>query len=113
MDFFTEEEFQILLENGRNKHEADYDPKPVIKLFTPTAGATWLITDIDTEEHDIAFGLCDLGLGHPELGNVSFEALKEIRGPFGLGVEKDLYFGPKMTLSEYASKARIECCISA
>ncbi len=55
MDFFTEEEFQILLENGRNKHEADYDPKPVIKLFTPSAGATWLITDICPDSIELGF----------------------------------------------------------
>ena len=39
--------------------------------FTPDAGATWLLTEIDPDDHDHAFGLCDLGQGFPELGYVS------------------------------------------
>ena len=39
----------------------------------------------------IAFGLCDLGLEFPELGNVSINELKEVRfPPFGLRVEMDV-----------------------
>ena len=39
-----------------------------MKLFTPDANATWLLTELDPVEPDRAFGLCDLGLGYPELG---------------------------------------------
>jgi hypothetical protein len=39
---------------------------PCRKLFTPDANATWLLTEIDPEEPDRAFGLCDLGLGSPD-----------------------------------------------
>ena len=112
MEFYTKDELATLLENGRKRHTEDHDPMPVIKLFTPTAGATWLISEIDQDDL-IAFGLCDLGLGCPELGYVSLEELKAYRGPLGLGVEKDLHFKPAMTLSAYASKARIESRISA
>ena len=45
---------------------------PVVKLFTPDANCTWLLSELDPEEPDIAFGLCDLGLGFPEIGSVSF-----------------------------------------
>lgn len=61
----------IMLENGgRAAAGSDSDPLPVIKLFTPDAGATWLLTELDPDDPDIAFGLCDLGLGNPELGSV-------------------------------------------
>ena len=113
MEFYTKDELATLLANGRKRHADDHDPMPVIKLFTPTAGATWLITELDPDEPSVAFGLCDLGLGCPELGYVSLEELKAYRGPLGLGVEKDLHFKPAMTLSAYASKARIESRISA
>ncbi|WP_188644607.1 DUF2958 domain-containing protein [Tsuneonella deserti] len=33
----------------------------MIKQFTPDAGATWLLTEIDPDDEDRAFGLCDLG----------------------------------------------------
>ena len=60
----TDEQRIVLLANGRESLEnPDFDPAPVVKLFTPDAGATWLLTEIDPDDHDHAFGLCDLGLG--------------------------------------------------
>ncbi|MBO9678477.1 MAG: DUF2958 domain-containing protein [Acidovorax sp.] len=46
--------------------DPDFDPVPAPKLFTPSAGATWLLTEI-------AFGLRALGLGMPEIGWASLE----------------------------------------
>lgn len=61
----------VALANGvQSRAQADFDPL-LVKLFTPDAGATWLLSEIDPEDHDIAFGLCDLGLGFPELGFAS------------------------------------------
>ena len=77
-----------------------------MKLFTPDAGATWLLTEIDPNDPDIAFGLCDLGLGCPELGSVSLAEIASVRGPLGLAVERDLYFEADKTLSRYAEEAR-------
>ena len=59
-----------------------------MKLFTPDAGATWLLTEIDLKDPDIAFGLCDLGLGYPELGSVSLSEIAALRGKLGLPVER-------------------------
>ena len=65
----TDEQRVLLLANGRESlQNTDFNPAPVVKLFTPDAGATWLLTEIDPDDHDHAFGLCDLGLGAPELG---------------------------------------------
>lgn len=80
--------------------------KPVVKLFTPDAAATWLLISID--EHNLAFGLCDLGLGFPEIGYVSLEELKTVRGRLGLPVERDRYFEADKTLQEYADIAARE-----
>jgi hypothetical protein len=77
----------------------------VVKLFTPDAGATWLLTEIDPSDPDIAFGLCDLGLGETELGYVSLSELADVRGQIGLPIERDLYFKATKTLSEYAAEA--------
>jgi hypothetical protein len=52
-----------LLANGAlSATGADIDPVPLVKLFTPDANATWLLTEIDPEAPDLAFGLCCLGL---------------------------------------------------
>lgn len=77
-----------------------------MKLFTPDAAATWLLTELDPRDPDIAFGLCDLGLGCPELGYVSLQEIHSIRGRLGLPVERDLDFEADKPLSAYAEKAR-------
>ena len=70
-----------LLANGLAN---DVDHHPVVKFFTPDANATWLISEVDPDDPDRLFGLCDLGLGSPELGYVSLAELKTIKGPLGL-----------------------------
>jgi len=75
------------------------DSKPVIKLFTPWANATWYLSEYDAE-HDLFFGLCDLGMGCPEMGYVSKTELESIRGPWGLKVERDLYTTMSKTFNE-------------
>lgn len=97
-----------LLANGRQSlTDEDFDPLPVVKLFTPDAGANWLLTDIDPRDGDLAFGLCDLGLGFPELGNVSLTELATVRGGLGLPVERDLHFSATKPISEFAREARL------
>ena len=97
-----------LLANGRQSlADEGFDPPPVVKLFTPDAGATWLLTEIDPDDEDHAFGLCDLGLGFPELGYVSLAELMTVRGRLGLFVERDLLFTGSKALSAYAREARL------
>ena len=110
MEPLTDELKEQLLANGRQQAAvratcAEIDFYPVVKLFTPDAGATWLLTEIDPDEPDLAFGLCDLGLGFPELGSVSLSELAALRGRLGLPVERDLYFVARKPLSTYAREA--------
>jgi len=83
-----------------------FDPPPVVKLFTPDAGATWLLTAINPDNADLAFGLCDLGQGFPELGLVSLAELATVRGGLGLPVEQDRHFAVTKPISECAREAR-------
>lgn len=110
--------FSALVANGRQSAEAErndrpFDPEPLVKLFTPWAGATWLLTEIDPDDTDIAFGLCDLGLGTPELGAVSLAELARVNGPGGLRIERDIYFHADGTLEAYVQRAREAGRISA
>ncbi|EMS96373.1 hypothetical protein H009_17963 [Agrobacterium tumefaciens str. Cherry 2E-2-2] len=97
-----------LIENGRTGEvQGGFDPFPVVKLFTPDAAATWLLTEAFPEGDDIRlFGLCDLGLGSPELGYVMLSEIEDVRGGLGLPVERDLYFRAEYRLSSYAKIAR-------
>jgi hypothetical protein len=102
MKLIPKKQMQILLRNGAHP---DADPPPVVKLFTPDAGGTWLLTSIDPEDPDLAFGLCDLGVGCPELGCVSLAELRALRGCLGLPVERDKGFEGRFPLSVYAEAA--------
>lgn len=84
---------------------------PVVKLFTPWGSATWLLSELDQD--GIAFGLCDLGMGEPELGYVDLNELTALRGPFGLKVERDLHFKANKTLTQYADAAYMAGSIEA
>lgn len=62
-NLFTNAQYQRLLANGEKAQElGDFQPKPVVKLFTPDGAATWLLSDIYPGDKDFAFGLCDLGM---------------------------------------------------
>src|ERR1019366_10012164 len=103
MNLLTKAQFEQLLANGRNRDQA---PPPVVKLFTPDANCTWPVSEIDPEEPEIAFGLCDLGFGFPELGCVCLEELRCLRGKLGLPVERDFSFTAKHPMLVYAESAR-------
>lgn len=96
---------QMLANGQRSWAGYDSDVYPVVKLFTPDAQCTWLLTEIDPIEQDRAFGLCDLGAGFPELGYVSLRELATVRGQLGLPIERDRHFKAKAPLSTYHKAA--------
>lgn len=106
MALITDEQRLQLLANGGSAAQGRCeDFYPVVKLFTPDAHATWLLTELDPGDVDTAYGLCDVGLGTPELAHVKLSDLETIRGPQSLPVERDLHFKPRLRLSEYAALA--------
>ena len=92
--------------------ERNFDPRPVVKLFNPCGSQTWLITEIEPGTN-YAFGLCDMGMGSPELGYVSIDELAALKLPFNMGIERDIHFEANMTISEYAEQARYTGSIAA
>ena len=98
-----------LLANGRDR---DADHVPLVKLFNPVGAATWLVTELD-DDGDCLFGLADLGFGCPELGSFSLSELQALRLPFGLAIERDLYFRTTHPVSAWAAAARSAGSISA
>ncbi len=103
MELVTPELREQLLANGR---KPDSDRVPLVKWFNPAGAGTWLIVDADPQDPDVHFGLMDLGLGTPELGMVRLIELEAFEGPFGLGIERDLWFCPAHPISVYAEAAR-------
>ena len=104
MKLLTEAQRTKLLANGTRRGA---DHKPVVKWFNAGGSGTWLVSELDPEYPDeCAFGLADLGLGTPESGSIGLFELIEYRGPFGLGIERDIQFTANYSLSIYAKAAR-------
>lgn len=117
MKLFTKSQLLKLQKNFSANNEIiqssdeTIDFKPVVKLFTPDGACTWLLSELSPDL--IAFGLCDLGHGEPEMGYVSLKEIYTLRGAQGLPVERDRWFEADNTLSQYASLARIKGRITA
>ena len=115
MKLVTAKQREQLIRNGKNP---DADQMPVLKIFNPAGSATWLITQMDPEEPDIMFGLCDLGQDCAELGSVRLSELESIEtavkfqrngqtvtSKTKMKLERDLHFKPKHPLSVYSEAA--------
>lgn len=93
------------------------DPLIPVKFFDPCGSATWwIIEGEDLDENDekwsadsttadfLMFGFCMLfDSTSAELGYVSMNELQSVKGPLGIGIERDLYWKP-CRLSEVKRK---------
>jgi hypothetical protein len=93
-----------LKQNNLNK---DADHMPVVRYFTPWSRASWLIVDIDVDDGDTMYGLCDLGVGEANLGYVLLSDLEDIVGPRDMRVERDVNWKPTRRISDYARAAQV------
>lgn len=105
MDFlFTKAQLNQLFKNGS---DPDKDHSPVVRLFLTNSECTWLISELYIDKPGLAFGLCDLGLGFPELGYCFFDELQELEMPGeGNRLGADGQFHGKFPMSAYAAAAR-------
>ena len=77
--------------------------KVIVKYFNPTGVGTWLITGANKLENGDfeMYGYCHLGDDEmAEFGYVMLSQLNEIKLPFGLTIERDLYMSKDVTLLE-------------
>ena len=88
MKLLTKEIEERFKKNG--SQENIKDAQIVVKFFDPTGSWTWYATEYDQDTKTL-FGLVD---GHyKEFGDFSLEELESVKGAFGLGIERDRYFG--------------------
>ena len=90
MELMTKELEERFEEVG--SQEKIKDPIVIAKFFNPAGPGTWLATEYDPKDK-IFFGYVSLfGDYCDEWGSFSLEELESVKGPFGLGIERDLYF---------------------
>ncbi|TES90054.1 MAG: DUF2958 domain-containing protein [Candidatus Cloacimonadota bacterium] len=90
----------------RETEEKNPEDIPVIaKFFAPWNSWTWYaiegepILDEHRKEIDYHFFGYVRGFAN-ELGYFSLKEMESVKGAFGLGIERDLYFGEEHTLKE-------------
>jgi hypothetical protein len=66
------------------------DPIFIAKFFNPCGSATWYATEYD-KQTNICFGYVT-GMDFDEWGTFSIEELESLKLPYGLKIERDLYF---------------------
>lgn len=101
------EEYPLYSQDGKSG-----DAKVIAKFFNPMGQGTWLITEGDIirdEQGNIEdvemFGFVNLvGMEYAELGYVSLNELQSIKLPFGMTIERDLYYPEDITMREACSR---------
>ena len=69
----------------------DMEQMVVAKFFNPAGRGTWYLMNMDTDEN-YCWGICHIY--EWEIGSFSIEELKSVSLPFGLRIERDMYFKP-------------------
>ena len=89
---------KLLTDSIKNEAEKQYakagdmDQKVVAKFFDPMGSWTWYLMNMQDETGNYAWGIVK---GHEvEAGSFSINELQQIKRPFGLGIERDMYFEP-------------------
>jgi hypothetical protein len=86
-----------------SQDEKGFDAEVLVKYFNPNGEGTWLITEAEKEGDDyIMFGYCNIT--DWEWGTVSLKELENYKGPFGMGIERDLYIGNCKTVKDFLPK---------
>lgn len=90
----------------RNSANGGYlDFYPVLKVFSPDAEFTALLTELNPQDGDTVLGLFDWGHGKIGYHRGSLNAIAQRRGMWGLPVERDTEFHAQRPLSGYAARA--------
>ena len=71
---------------------ASMDQMIVAKFFDPCGSWTWYLMNQDPDDPDYLWGIVK-GF-EIECGSFSLSELKEVKRPFGLGIERDKFFKP-------------------
>lgn len=104
--WFTDAERAALAAQGAAAGD-DEGAIPLVRLFQPDGNGVWLISELDPQDADLAYGLADLGQGAPEAGAFMLSEVARIRGRLGLAVERDRSFRPGATLGQFARAAAV------
>jgi len=105
MKLLTKEVLKALPPLYANEGKTPEETLVPMKLFNPAGSQTWFVTELDPTTGE-AFGYVT-GMHEDELGYISIPELQAFRGRFGLGIERDMHWNPKTTLSSVMKKEKV------
>ena len=73
MELVTAEQRRHFIDNCNLEGDA---LRPAVTIFSLVGSSTWIIASMNPQDEDTLYGLCDLGLGYPELGYVRLSDLQ-------------------------------------
>src|SRR4029077_469351 len=108
VELLTHQQREQMIANGRANQGRDepHDLYPVVRLYSPWTEEIWLLTEIDPNHPEIAYGLYDAGQ-ELFLGPVNLADIAKARGPQGERIRRDDGFVSTRRLSTYAYFARV------
>ena len=76
------------------------DSVVLVKYFNPVGSGTWIITEAEEQEDGdyLLFGYCHINCW--EWGFLLLSELQDLKLPFGLTIERDLYIRKGATVKE-------------
>jgi len=80
------------------------DPIVIAKFFNPAGAGTWYAISYDPETREFFGHVSIFGDHCDEWGYFSLDELESVKGPFGIGIERDLHWTPR-PISEACPKA--------
>jgi len=93
MKLLTKEILKRFEEVGSQENKPD--PLVICKFFNPTGAGTWYATEYNPETKEFFGYVSIFGDWNDELGYFSLDELESIKGPYGLGIERDLHFSER------------------
>jgi len=90
MKLLTEKLKDRFQQVGRQENKSD--PLIIAKFFNPTGAGTWYATEYNPKDKTFYGYVSIFGDWNDEWGYFSLTELESLKGPFGLGIERDLYF---------------------
>ena len=84
-----------------SQEDKGMESEVVVKYFNPYGADTWLITEAERQEDGdwLMFGYCHICCW--EWGYVLLSELQNLRLPFGLTIERDLYMKEATTVKDF------------
>lgn len=116
MPLLNSEHRAQLIANGKqnafNPRQQINNVAPVCWIYDELSRATWLLTKIDRNDLDRAWGLVDAGDGKPDFQSVSLKQLEECHQPISFADGKTLFIGAQC-LRGWCAKGPLSSYIAA